>query len=98
MHTVQIDLGISEMNDSAAFEAAAVFASAGPWGVVTMGTFPSSLVAFGWMRRQNSDNTRASRVKSEGSSTHLKHQVGQASAHRSGCQGFSAADFQQAKP
>jgi hypothetical protein len=41
------------------FETAAVLASLGPLGVVTMGTLPLSLIAFGWLRRRTIEDSLA---------------------------------------
>jgi hypothetical protein len=54
MNTVKTSFANTERHKGAAFEAAAVLASPGPSGVITMGTFPLSLIAFGWIRRQKS--------------------------------------------
>jgi hypothetical protein len=64
MHAIKTSFGPTERNEGVAFEAAAVLASPGPLGVVTMGTFPLSLIAFGWTTRHNLDNALASRAKS----------------------------------
>jgi hypothetical protein len=60
MHTVKTSFGTIEGNEGVALEAAAVLASPGPLSVVTMGTFPLSLIAFGWIRRQKSDDSLTS--------------------------------------
>ena len=61
MHTVETSFNSTERYEGVACEAAAVLASPGPLGVVTMGTFPLSLIAFGWIRRQKSDDPVAGR-------------------------------------
>jgi hypothetical protein len=60
MHTVKTSFATIERNEGMAIEAAAVLAS--PLSVVTMGTFPLSLIAFGWVRRQKSDNSESGRA------------------------------------
>jgi hypothetical protein len=47
MHTVETSFNTTGRYEAIAFKAAAVLASAGALGVVTMGTFPLSLIAFG---------------------------------------------------
>jgi hypothetical protein len=61
MRTVKTSFATTERYEGVAFEAAAVLASPGLLGVVTMGTFPLSLIAFGWIRRQKSDDPLAAR-------------------------------------
>ena len=48
---------IPERDESLGFAVAAVLASSGLLGVVSMGTFPLSLIALGWIRRRNFDDT-----------------------------------------
>ncbi|HEY5706462.1 MAG TPA: hypothetical protein VIS96_12900 [Terrimicrobiaceae bacterium] len=52
-----------ERRESIGFEAAAVLASASPLGIITMGTFPLSLIALGRIRRQHFDDTFGLRPK-----------------------------------
>ena len=61
MHTVKTSFATTERYEDVAIEAAAVLAPRGPLGVVTMGTFPLSLIAFGWISRQQSDDPIAAR-------------------------------------
>jgi hypothetical protein len=61
MHTVRISFGTSERIEGVALEAVAVLTSPAPLIVVARGTFPLSLIAFGWIRRQKSDDSLASR-------------------------------------
>jgi hypothetical protein len=46
-----------EGNQGIGFETAAIAASVSPLGIIAMGTFPSSLVASGRMRRWRFDDT-----------------------------------------
>jgi len=61
MDKLKTSFGTTERDEGVAFQAAAVLASPGPLGVVTMGTFPLSLIAFGWSNRRNFDDSLASR-------------------------------------
>ena len=65
MHTVKTSFSTTERPGGVAFETTSFLASPGPLGVVTMGTFPLSLIAFGWTRRQSFDHALASRSKSD---------------------------------
>ena len=64
MHTVKTSFNTTERYEGVAFEAAAVLASPGPLGVVTMGTLPWSLIAFGWTSRRNLDDSIAAETRS----------------------------------
>ena len=61
MQTVNTSFDITKKHEGVAFEAIAALATPGPWGVITMGTFPLSLIAFGWIRRQKSEGYLALR-------------------------------------
>jgi len=61
MDNLKTSFGITERDEGVAFQAAAVLASPGPLGVVTMGTFPLSLIPFGWSNRRTLDDSLASR-------------------------------------
>ena len=65
MHTVKTSFVTTERCEGVAFGAAAVLAPPGPLGVVTMGTFPLSLIAFGRISQQQSDDLIAARRASE---------------------------------
>ena len=64
MEALRTSFETTERHEGVAFEAAAVLASPGPLGVITMGTLPLSLIAFGWIRRQKSDGSLALRPAS----------------------------------
>jgi hypothetical protein len=65
MNTRKTSFATTERHEGAAFKAAAALASPGPLGVITMGTFPPSLIALGWSRRLNLDHSLDSRAKSD---------------------------------
>ena len=65
MHTVKTSFSTTKRLESVVFEKASVLTSPGPLGFITMGTFPLSLIAFGWIRRQNLDHALASRSRSD---------------------------------
>jgi hypothetical protein len=59
MHKINTSGAPSEGYEGTEFETAAVLASLGPLGVVTMGTLPLSLIAFGWLRRRTMEDSLA---------------------------------------
>ena len=65
MDTVKTGFATTEQGEDIEFEAAAVLAALGPLGVINMGTLPLSLIALGWIRRQNLDYSLASQAKSD---------------------------------
>jgi hypothetical protein len=59
MNKLKTSFTTTDRNEGIALEAAAVLASPGPLGFITMGTLPLSVIAFGWIRRQKLDDPNA---------------------------------------